>query len=209
MSAGDFFTPEARKRVGQAVEAIESETSAEIVVTVRKCAGQYSQTDLFVGSILSLVALVYMLFDSATFDVSWMPINVMVAFIIGAGATLEIKPLRRFLTPSSLLRQSATTAARAAFYDLGISRTTGRTGVLVFVSIFERRIEVVPDIAVKPEDLGAEWNAALTALQAAMGASPDFDGFLKALATIKAPLARALPIQPDDVNELPNEPVMA
>jgi uncharacterized membrane protein len=37
----------------------------------------------------------------------------------------------------------------------------------------------------------------------------DFEAFIEALRSLAAPLARALPIQADDVNELPDEPVMA
>jgi putative membrane protein len=208
MAVRDFFLPESRRRVGDAIEAIENDTSAEIVVTVRKRAGHYTQTDLFVGSVSSLVTLFYLLFSDKSFDVDWMPINVMVAFILGTGATYEIAPLRRLLTPPSILRESTRTASRAAFYDLGISRTSGRTGVLVFVAMFERRVEVVPDIAVKPEELGDDWKKAVAALEASV-ASPDFERFLAALALLKAPLARALPGKPGDANELPNEPVMA
>jgi putative membrane protein len=209
MAVRDFFLPEARKRVGEAVEAIERDTTAEIVVSVRKCAGHYEQTDLFAGLVLALVGLIYMLFDSYPFDVWWMPINVMLAFIVGAFVTLEVKPLRRLLSGDKLLRESALTAAHAAFYELGISRTTGRTGVLVFVSMFERRVVVVPDIAVEPKELGAEWAAAVEGLQATLRGTPDFDRFLVALGALKAPLARALPGKPDDVNQLPDEPVMA
>ena len=205
----DFFVPEARKRVGEAVEAIECDTAAEIVVSVRKCAGDYSATDLFAGLVLSLVGLMYMLFDSYPFDEWWMPVNVMLAFVGGAFLTLEIKPLRRALTQTDLLRKSALTAARAAFYELGVSRTSGRTGILVFVSMFERRVDVVPDIAVKPEELGADWTAAVDALQAAVKGTPDFDRFLAALGKLKGPLAKALPGKPGDANELPNEPVMS
>jgi putative membrane protein len=209
MAVRDFFLPEARKRVGEAVEAIERDTAAEIVVSVRKCAGHYSQTDLFAGLVLALGGLVYMLFDAYPFDVWWMPVNVMLAFIVGAFASLEIPPLRRFITQGELLRQSAVTAARAAFYELGISHTTRRAGVLVYVSMFERRVDVVPDVAVKPSELGADWTAALEGLSASVRGTPDFDRFLVALAALKAPLAKALPGKPGDANELPDEPVIS
>jgi putative membrane protein len=209
MAVRDFFLPESRKRVGQAVEEIEKGTSAEVVVTVRKSSGHYSQTDLFAGLVLALAGLVYMLVGDYPFDVWWMPVNVMLAFIVGAFVTLEVAPLRRALTQRELLASNATTTAHAAFYELGISRTSGRTGVLVFVTMFERRVLVVPDIAVKPDELGPEWVAAERALEHALRGTPDFDEFLAALLLLKAPLSRALPIQDDDVNELPNEPVMA
>jgi putative membrane protein len=209
MAVGDFFLPETRKRVGQAVEAIERGTSAEIVVTVRKRAGHYRQTDLYAGAAFGLAMLMYLLFDPQPFDVGWMPVNVMLAFAVGAVGIANVGWLRRLLTSPRVLRESASLAAHAAFYDLGISRTKGRTGVLVYVSMFERRVVVVTDIALDPKALGAEWTAAEAALQASVGSGPDLERFLAALGTMTTPLARVLPIQPDDVNELPNEPVMA
>ena len=56
------------------------------------------------------------------------------------------------------------TAARAAFVDQGISRTRGRTGILVFVSLFEREVEVVADVGVDPVLLGEDWTRAVAAL---------------------------------------------
>jgi putative membrane protein len=193
---------------GTRVAGWRCETSAEIVVTVRKRAGHYRQTDLYAGAAVALAMLVYLLFDPREFDVAWMPFDVMFAFALGALGVAYAGALRRFLTSPRVLRESATAAAHSAFYDLGISRTKGRTGVLVFVAMFERRVEVVGDIAIDPKALGAEWGAAADALQAAIGGTPDFDRFLAALGSMSAPLARVLPVQPDDVNELPNEPVM-
>ena len=195
--------------MGQAVEAIERETSAEVVVTVRKCSGHYRQTDLFAGAAFALVMLAFLLFDSHPFDIGWMPVDVTIAFAVGAFVSAEVTSLRRTLTSPRLLQESTLTAARAAFYELGISRTTGRTGLLVYVSMFERRVVIVPDIAVKPDELGPEWAAAEQALAASVAKGPDFERFLTALGRVHAPLVRALPAKPDDVNELPDEPVMA
>ncbi len=209
MAVRDFFLPDARKRVGDAVEGIESETTAEIVVTVRKRAGDYRATDLYAGLIVALSMLLFTLFDPHEFDVAWMPIDVVLAFLIGAVVCAEVPPLRRLLTPSRVLADRARTTARAAFYEVGVSRTTGRTGVLVFVSIFEQRVEVVPDVGVDPAALGAPWTEALAALQASVTGSPDFGRFVVALGLLKAPLTRALPATAGYVNQLPNEPVMA
>ena len=209
MPARDFFLPEARTRVASAIEQIERQTAAEVVVTVRRRSGHYRHTDLYAGLGSALLTLLVLLFHPYPFAVEWMPANVLVAF--GAGALLvgKVAALRRLFTSGRLMRESARTAARAAFYEMGISRTVGRTGILVYVSIFERRVEVVPDAAVKPGELGAEWGAAVAALERAVSASPDLDGFLAALSALTSPLARALPIQPGDINELPNEPVVS
>jgi putative membrane protein len=209
MSERDFYANETRKRVGLAVEDIEKGTSAEVVVTVRHRSGDYRHTDMFHGSVLAFAALAFMLFDTQVFDIDVMPINVVLAFVIGTALSHWVPWLRRAATSKRLLGESTQKSARAAFYDLGVSRTKGRTGILVYVSMFERRVEVVPDIAVKPEELGEGWKSALSAMQNAVAQGPDVDRFLAAMATMKEPLSSALPIQPDDVNELPNEPVMA
>jgi putative membrane protein len=209
MGVRDFFQSEARKRVGQAVEGVEAETTAEIVVSVRARAGDYKATDLYAGFIVALAMFLFMLFDPHEFDVVWMPVDVLVVFFVGAVASANLMPLRRALTSKRQLRENSALVARAAFYDLGVSRTTGRTGVLVFVSMFERQVEVVPDVGVKPDELGAPWAEAVAGLQASVADGPDFDRFLAALGSLKAPLTRALPAKAGHVNQLPNEPVIA
>jgi putative membrane protein len=209
MAEHEFFTQEARRRVGQVVGVIESGTAAEIVVTVRRTSGSYRQTDLWGGLAVALAMLVFLLFDPHPFDVGWMPVNVLVAFILGAVITLEWRPLRRALTPGKLLGHLTKQAARASFYDLGVSRTSGRTGVLVYVSMFERLVEVVPDIGVKPDAMGADWVKVVAALSSAISSGPDIERFVTALESLQGPLSSALPAQPGDVNELPDEPVVA
>jgi hypothetical protein len=57
----------------------------------------------------------------------------------------NVAPLRRLLVRQKRLEADVQAAARAEFYALGISRTSGRNGILVFLSTFERCTAVVPD----------------------------------------------------------------
>jgi len=209
MSVRDFFRPATRQRVADAIAAIEAQTAAEVVVSVHRRSGHYRQADLYAGAVCAWLALIVLLFARTEFETAWMPLDVAAAFGWGAFATSGIPRLRRLLTSRRLMRQNVRTAARAAFYDAGVTRKHARTGLLVYVSMFERQVEVVPDIGVKPAELGPDWENAIHELQAAVRARPDVERFLAALASLAAPLARALPAQPDDVDELPNEPVMA
>jgi putative membrane protein len=93
-----------------------------------------------------------------------------------------------------------TEAARAAFVELGVSKTRGRSGILVFISMLERTAEVVGDIGIAPECLRAE----LPALQAAV-AKEDLRALVAALRAFSSPLCQAMPRAADDVNELPDE----
>lgn len=208
MAARDFFLPDAKKRVARAIEEIEKQTAAEIVVAVRRRSGHYRHVDLAFGALVGFGALLFVLFHPQPFATEMIPVDIAIAFVVGALVCANVPPMRRLLVSRRLMNEGVRTAARAAFYDMGIARTTGRTGILVLVSTFERKVEIVPDRAVKPAELGAEWPRAVAAIEASVRRA-DLDAFLAALVTIAPPLAAALPVQPDDVDELPNEPVIS
>jgi len=102
------------------------------------------------------------------------------------------------------LRANVARSARAAFYDLGISRTSGRNGILVFVSTFERSCVVLPDIGIDVAALGPGWSEACELLDRAVrqGRLPDFFLALRSLGPV---LGKTMPRAEDDVNELPDE----
>lgn len=205
MSEASFYEERARSDTRATVQEIEAQTSAEIVVALRRVSGSYRDADYLAGFLLALIALLVMLFADHTFPLLSFPAGMIGAFALGAFFSNGIAPLRRALTTPSRRRAQVRTAARAAFVDQGISRTQGRTGILVFVSLFEREVEVVADLGVDPVLLGDDWTRAITALRASMTPRPAFDHFRVALRGLTAPLAHAMPRAEDDVNELPDE----
>jgi putative membrane protein len=205
MSEASFHEERAKSDTRATVEEIEAQTSAEIVVALRRVSGSYRDADYLAGFLLALVALLVMLFADHTFPLLSFPAGMIGTFALGAFLSNGIAPLRRALTSPSRRRAQVRTAARAAFVDQGISRTRGRTGILVFVSLLEREVEVVADIGVDPVLLGEDWTHAVAALRASVRPSPVFEDFRKALRGLAAPLAQAMPRAADDVNELPDE----
>ena len=206
MTSLRFTDKAAKSEVAAAIRAIESATSAEVIVAVRARSGHYRHTDYLAGFVLSFAALLVFLFDTHEFSIDWMPVDTLVAFVLGTLLSAGVSPLRRALTSSSLMRSNVRTAARAAFVDLGVARTSGRSGLLVFVSTFERRVEVVPDIGIDKVVLGPPFEEAVRALDTALRRRASFPVFLEALRSLGPILSRALPRATDDLNELPDEP---
>jgi putative membrane protein len=200
-----FFLPDAKARAAAAVQAVEAQTCAEVVVTVRKASRVYRHTDYLVGFLFAVTTLLLLLFLPQEFHLYTIPADVLVAFAAGAVLSANAAPLRRALTSKALLRASAEQAAKAAFVDLGVSRTTGRHGVLVYASFLERAVVVVPDVGIDPNAMGPSWAAAVQALEASVKGTPTVDRFLEALAGLGPPLAKAHPRREDDVNELSDE----
>jgi putative membrane protein len=206
MGSVKFTDQAAKAEVTAAIRAIESATSAEVVVAVRASSGHYRHTDYLVGFAASFVALLVFLFDSHEFDIDWMPVDSLVAFALGTLLSAFAPPLRRLLTSRKLMRRNVATAARAAFVELKIARTSARSGLLVFVSKFEQRVEVVPDIGVDPVVLGPGFAEGVGALDRALRSRASFPKFLEALRSLGPVLAKAMPRLEGDVNELPDEP---
>jgi putative membrane protein len=208
MAVRDFFEADSRKRVARAIEAVEKQTAAEIVVAVRKRASTYRAVDVAVGAALAFVTLVAIVYLPREFETILIPLDVAVMFALGFALTANVATLKRLIVSRRSMEEHVRTVARAAFYEMGISRTRGRTGVLVLVSMFERKVEIVADVGVTPDAMGAAWREVVAALEGA-GRAADFDRFLSGIEAMAKPLASALPAQPDDIDELPNEPVIA
>jgi putative membrane protein len=131
-------------------------------------------------------------------------LDAVLAFGAGLLLALNVAPLLRLLARGRRLERHVQEAARIAFYDLGISRTSGRSGLLVFVSTFEQRAVLLPDVGVPVEAFGGAWHGAAAALSRAVKAR-DFAAFGRALESLGPMLSQQLPRSADDVNELSDE----
>jgi putative membrane protein len=205
MAERSFYEDRAKQEAKAAVESIEAQTSAEIVVCLRGASDNYRDADYLFGFVLSLVVLVVMLFVDQPFRLLSFPAGVLAAFLLGAAACANVAQIRRLLVFPGRKAAAVRVAARGAFVDQGVSRTHHRTGILLYISMFERRVEVVADIGIAAAGLGPDWKAAVQALERSLTPSPDVPRFLAAMRALGPILAHRLPRHDDDVNELPDE----
>jgi uncharacterized membrane protein len=179
-----------RAEVGTVIGEIEARTAAEIVVTVRRRSASYRHVDLAVGAAFALIALLVYVYAPAEFDDNLAPLAIVSAFVAGALGTAAIDPWKRLLVGRRARSESVQRAARAAFYDQRIASTVSRKGILVYVSLFEREVAVLPDVGVSvPIEVSIK----------------SFDEFVRTLKAAGEVLATEMPVTADDVNELPNE----
>jgi putative membrane protein len=201
MSERDFLHPSAKLRTSAAVVAIEARTAVEVVVAVRRRAARHIVTSLGFGVACGLASFVVMWFSPQIYDVWTMPIDIAVTVLLGAALGASVAPLRRVLTPKRFLLESAERAAKESFEALGIGKTRGRTGLLVYVALFERAVVLVPDAGVTAAGLGEALSGIRASLLAAVERR-DLDGFLAALARLGPGCAEVLPRLAGDENEL-------
>ena len=207
MGSADWLSADTRTHVKEAIVELESRTGAEIVTTVCVSSGHYRHADYLVGAFASLAALLfYFFYPEPLFDDIALLI-VVASYGVGAVLSTAATGLRRLLVSRKLMDDNVRKAARAKFVEQGISATRGRTGVLVYVSLFERRVQVVADIGIPTQELGERWTSATAALEA--GARRGVEPFLAALRAMGPLFEEAVPREADDINELPDDMVAA
>jgi putative membrane protein len=200
----DFFRDEAKRRAAQAVKTVEAETSAEVVVAVRRRSGDYRIVAYHFGFGALGAVMLWLLVAPQVFSLGAIALDGLAAFVLGALLCANVDALTRALTRTATRQSNVEAAARAAFFDLGISRTSGRNGILVYVSTFERTLAVLADVGIDAARLGASWTNARAALQAAVRRK-DFEAFIAGLEHLGPVLGAVMPRAADDVNELPDE----
>ena len=106
------------------------------------------------------------------------------------------------------LRHSARQRARQVFALLDVWDTEENTGVLIYVQLVDRAIEIVADRGIAKRVPQAEWDAICRAMERAFRAHRYEQGALEAIGTVTAILARHFPPGAANPNELPDKPVV-
>jgi uncharacterized membrane protein len=108
-----------------------------------------------------------------------------------------------------LLRgHSSRARAIELFGKLGVGKTAERTGVLVYVLLADRKVEIVADRGISAKVDAGEWQAICATMQDAFGAGRFEEGAVAGVRAVTALLGKHFPVGKGDRNELPDAPVM-
>jgi putative membrane protein len=221
-----MLTREDGARIAQAVAEAEAGTAGEIVTVLTPRSDSYTDVALAWSVFVAFLALAALeaapafaiaLVDRALglWASEWGPrayfglaLTVAVIKFAAMLAILQWRRLRLWLTPTPVKRARVHARALTAFRLGAESRTTGRTGVVIYVSLDERKAEIIADRAVADRVDPEVWGAAMVALLAPLRDGRLADGMVAAIAQVGAVLAQHAPRLADDVNELPDGPIL-
>lgn len=214
--ASTYFTDEQRARIREAVAKAESRTSAEIVPVVASSSGRYDRAEDIVGLLTGLVlmAITWRFYPrhwyesgswdgpSMSFELPALVLAVLVGFLTGAAIASRIGWLRPLFTPRMQMREEVNARARQAFFDDRVHHTKGATGLLIYISLYERTAVVLADEAIT-EHLGQGTLDDLCAgLVRKLHEGHAAEGLVETILAAGEHLAKALPREAGDVNEL-------
>ncbi|MDC3961101.1 hypothetical protein [Polyangium jinanense] len=194
-----------RAQIESLIKEVETMCSAEIVITVRPRSGAYRQADYLFGAICAFVGLCVYIYAPPEFTDDLVPPALLLLFVAGAVFCANVAPLRRLLLPKALQARQVRAAAREAFLDQGIAGTRDRTGILIYISVFERRAEVITDIGILRRESDGQPAEAIRGIERAVTECLPMEGFVSAVRGLCAWLKESLPPRADDINELSDE----
>lgn len=187
---------------------MEQSSSVEVVVVVGQSSGSYREIDHQNGFVLAMLSLMVAVHSPWEFSEDLIIFWLVVIYAAVRLISSRWDPPRRWLTSAARRRDQVQKQARAAFVERRVSSTRDRSGLLLYLSYFERLGIFVPDTGVEAQvprallnDLEARWAKAKTL--------PEFEAeVLKGLDSLVKPLASGLPRREDDTNELSNEVIV-
>ncbi|MBL8721684.1 MAG: hypothetical protein JNL79_37200 [Myxococcales bacterium] len=184
--------------LGKAAREVEAITAAELVLVVRARSATYRDAHYAFGVAVAVATLMALLYLPQEFPLWLFAVDLLASFVGFSVLAALVPAITRALVPAGRRARQVAESARAAFYDKGVSRTSGRWGVLVYASLLEQEVEVLADLGIEE---GVVDEPTIEALRAAVAAD-DTPLFTTALAALGKRLAARYPRTEGDVNEL-------
>ncbi len=211
----ELFTEADRQRIREAVSQAEGRTSGEIVPYVVPQSSRYDAAvwrGASVAALLALGAAMLVVQFYEGWGLPWLyaswgtAVLVLAAGVFGAVAAAYVPPLKRLLAGPALLDRRVHQRAMQAFVEEEVFATRDRTGILLFISLLEHRIEVLGDTGINRKVTPDEWTDVVLRIRVGIRQGNVADGLVEAIALCGQLLERGgVEIRPDDLNELADD----
>lgn len=208
--AAAFLSESEREQVMAAVRAAEKTTSGEIVPVVVAASYHYPLADLLGAATLAFPTAVFLTPLIGTR--LWLgPYNMWV--FIGLGAVLfalaqalvkRIPGLKRLFVSQREMNEEVEEAAVTAFFRHGLYRTRDGTGVLIFISVFERKVWVLADRGIHDKVDPGAWDEVVQSVVRGIQTGAQATALCAAIRRVGEILEEHFPVRADDQDELQN-----
>jgi putative membrane protein len=207
-----MFSEQDMNTIRAAVEAAERRTRGEIVPMVVPVSARYRDASYLAGLILALMILAVLSVDYGWGrwqwtgrHPGWMIIGALAAYALGTFIG-RFPPIIRLLTSDERMAMKVRLRAERAFYEEGLHKTKEGTGILIFLSLLERRVEILADQAIDARVPPDTWDTLVRDLVHGIRADRQTEAFCDVIARCGDLLAIHFPTRGgDNPNELSDE----
>lgn len=217
------LTDEDRAKVASAIAAAEAKSSGEIVAVATPLSDPYHDVALHWALVPLFAVLAWaawrptaliwwydLLFGGWQPDPTLSQLLTLLMFFAALKFTVALlilkwMPLRLFLTPTATKHRRVRRRAIAIFQAAAAGRTRGKNGILIYLSLAERRAEIIADEAILKVTDDHVWGEAMTILLTDVRQKRIGDGIAAAVEHVGLVLSEHFPRSADDRNEIPDK----
>lgn len=198
-----FLNETEKAQLRAAIRQAEAKTTGEIVTVIAQSSGDYFYYPTLWAAMLAILSpLLPMIFA-----VSFAPLGIielqLLVFVLLA-LVLRWPPLKMRIVPYAVKQQYCARRAREQFLAQNLHTTRERTGVLLYVSVAERRVELLADAGIHARVADGTWDEVVNKLTARVKVGEIGAGFVEAVNSVSAQLATHFPAAGVNLNELPD-----
>ena len=217
-----YLSETQHRLVSDAVGEAERKTSGEIVTVLADRSDGYSDVVLVYAAGMAFTAMSVFaalprpfldLWDSlvggwghdwSTGELASMTIALGLVAFAASWVALSFDALRFALVPKPVKAARARDAAVRHFKVGAESRTHGRTGVLLYLSMREHRAEIVADATIASHVPAEVWGEAMADMLGEIREGRVAEGLAAGIRDVGVVLAERFPRDAEDTNELPD-----
>ncbi len=206
------FSDEDLGKIKQKIQEAESKISGEIVPVFADKCGNYNISLYRGGIIASLTAFLFLILADrfipalALYDPIWYFLLVISSGMLAILLIWSIAPLKRIFIGKKLLHESAQGQANIYFLQEEVFNTENRTGIMIFISFFERQVIIKADKGISNVVHQSVWDELIVSIVKSIKDNKMTEGILSTIdKCAEILLDKGFQIEPDDKNELSNE----
>ncbi len=203
--AETFFTEEEKARIVNTSREVESRSIGEVAVMVVESSDPYIDAEViggvFLGSFMALVLAEFLFHASLWF---YIPLSFLF-FFPSRYISRKIPAIKASFIGVKRKELSVMQRAIRAFYEKGLYKTKKDTGVLFFLSLFERKVWVLADTGINEKIDQETLNRFANIVSRGIKDGKACEALCAAIKEAGALLEKHFPITPGDIDELPNE----
>ncbi len=216
----NLLTSDEKDLISRTVAEAEANTGGEIVTAIIPESDDYAFRELIFSVIAGLLTFVILLlfitsFESLIDRLFWsdstvlLPLSMASLSLISGGFfyfLFQIPALDRFVVGRKAMAEAVRRRALRHFVESNAYDTVDRTGVLLFISVLERRVELIADKGINAKVAPDSWDRIVSSLTRGIKEKKTAEAITIAIKDIGTILAEHVPPRPDDSNELSDGP---
>jgi len=176
-----------RDAVAERVGKLEKRTDAEVVVVAAARSGEYRDLAQVLGGFVAIGMFVLLLALPVTIHPVLAIVDVAFTFAVASWGFAGHR-VSAWLASADRKLEQVRTAAAAEFHLEAVHATPLRTGLLVYVSAWEGKVELIPDVGLEARIPRGRWTKAM-----ARFSTTDLASFLAGLDEVGEVLAEYVP----------------